>query len=631
MAVILVRKTVVDGQVYVEDLHPRSVDLAFSYTCLDLESNKVSFRSVIVQLIKFRIHIIMHLLNVDTLELETFHDVEAPIYTILSHTWGEEEVSYTDIQNPRSNRTTSLTGFDKVRKTCDRARIDGYRYVWIDTCCIDKSSSAELSEAINSMYQWYREASICYVYLSDVVEAEFEANFPLSRWFKRGWTLQELLAPEDVVFYDRNWVSLGTKDDHADWISIITGIDSEALLPGGQHEDFTEATLGRFCIAKRMSWASNRETTRIEDMAYCLLGIFKINMPLLYGERERAFIRLQEELIKNYDDDSILAWDLDTTTWDTLGLVPSEVEYSICATANLSSILAGSPRDFNRCHDLEFATTSSTKPFMINNAGLQIELPLIPVYPPEPYYNNQAPDEVQGWIGLLSCSTGVEFEFLGIVLWPAGLPRDSPDEVIRVSYRSSDQWQPQRHTVLVGARAAMQAQRRTVTVTQQSECRTIRDYFFGYRHFIVNESQALLDAGYVVSNATAKNLSNVGWAFGYHPRWDAMTKTLTIGGSFVDSDLLRFEFENSRSSSGFIVLVRGDKVVVHEGVSITDTEERSSYQYLGQASDIARGIILQNYNGTNRFVTISLRENIVAHSRIVEVNVDLQSHDSECV
>jgi ankyrin repeat protein len=231
-------------------------------------------------------------------EIKEFADNQITQYAILSHTWQDEEVSLQDIETGRSAKKK---GYEKIKKCCSQAMADGFEYVWIDTCCIDKTSSAELSEAINSMYRWYQEADVCYTYLADVLlEAEFsKAKFCSSRWFTRGWTLQELIAPLTVIFFDSEWKELGTKASLQQFISDRTGIPSDILL--GQ--DLEKAS-----VAQRMSWAADRETTRIEDRAYCLLGIFGINMPLLYGEGERAFIRLQEEILRVSDDHSLFAW-----------------------------------------------------------------------------------------------------------------------------------------------------------------------------------------------------------------------------------------------------------------------------------------------------------------------------------
>ncbi|KAH7136295.1 heterokaryon incompatibility protein-domain-containing protein [Dactylonectria macrodidyma] len=250
----------------------------------------------------------MRLLNTATLQLESFIGEEVPDYAILSHTWYEGEVLFEDICNGGNalNDCTKM-GAQKVIASCNKAREAGYTYMWIDTCCIDKSSSAELSEAINSMFAWYRDAKVCYVYLADFQAAEGvdSESFRGSRWFRRGWTLQELLAPPYIEFYDCEWVLIGDRFDLATRTNRITGI--ECLGCGG----FIKARdiLDSFSVATRMSWASKRDTTRTEDVAYCLLGIFNINMPLLYGEGEGAFRRLQEEIIRYSDDQSILTWE----------------------------------------------------------------------------------------------------------------------------------------------------------------------------------------------------------------------------------------------------------------------------------------------------------------------------------
>ncbi|KAI1792647.1 hypothetical protein LXA43DRAFT_887131, partial [Ganoderma leucocontextum] len=193
----------------------------------------------------------------------------------------------------------------KVRRACEAARADGYDLLWIDSCCIDKTSSAELSEAINSMWLWYNgSAAVCHAFLADVpgdddVDAK-DSRFRASRWFRRGWTLQELLAPRDIKFLSGSWTYLGSKAGLALAIQERTGIEFEVLLH--------LRSLDEVSVAKRMSWAANRETTRVEDWAYSLLGIFDINMPTLYGEGEGAFQRLQEQIIQRIPDQSIFAW-----------------------------------------------------------------------------------------------------------------------------------------------------------------------------------------------------------------------------------------------------------------------------------------------------------------------------------
>ncbi|KAK0753788.1 heterokaryon incompatibility protein-domain-containing protein [Schizothecium vesticola] len=227
----------------------------------------------------------MWLINVHTLELEYFMGQNTPPYAILSHTWEDEEVTYQDMrQLTPDTGTRNKQGFAKIRETCRLAASDGLRYAWVDTCCIDKSSSAELTEAINSMYRWYEDAAVCYAYLSDFDDSADETALAASRWFTRGWTLQELIAPENVTFWSRNWVKLGDKWDLNDCLHTITNIPARLLRGTSIVSDYS--------IACRMSWAARRETTRVEDTAYCLLGLFNINMSLLYGEGSNAFYRL---------------------------------------------------------------------------------------------------------------------------------------------------------------------------------------------------------------------------------------------------------------------------------------------------------------------------------------------------
>lgn len=248
----------------------------------------------------------MRLLNTETLAMKAWYDHwTGPEYAILSHTWGRKEVTFQDMGNLKTARL--LEGFSKIKRCCKVARELGYEWVWIDTCCIDKSSSAELSEAINSMFSYYNAADRCIAYLSDVpflgLDTAHDPAFEKSRWFTRGWRLQELIAPMNLTFYAKDWSEIGEKKLLLNRLSAITSIDANVLERPWTRQGY------RLCIAQRMSWASRRETTRGEDMAYCLMGIFDVNMPLLYGEGEKkAFRRLQGEISKNSDDPSLFAW-----------------------------------------------------------------------------------------------------------------------------------------------------------------------------------------------------------------------------------------------------------------------------------------------------------------------------------
>ncbi|KAK1829723.1 beta transducin [Podospora conica] len=243
----------------------------------------------------------MRLLNTSTLELHYALSATGTgrrPYAILSHTWEDEEILFDDVKNGPQAIPRHKKGFSKVEGSARYAKEQGLDWIWIDTCCIDKSSSAELSEAINSMFIWYHSARVCFAYLSDVKSPEELAS---SRWFKRGWTLQELIAPREVEILDSQWQLMGDRTGMANTLSSITGID-ELLLAG-------HYTIDAYSVSTRMGWASRRETGREEDMAYSLLGIFQVNLPLLYGEGlTRAFFRLQEEILKTSSDQSIFAF-----------------------------------------------------------------------------------------------------------------------------------------------------------------------------------------------------------------------------------------------------------------------------------------------------------------------------------
>ena len=223
-----------------------------------------------------------------------------PPYAILSHTWGpdRDELTFDDLHNGLGK---SKAGYAKIQFCAQQARKDGLEHFWVDTCCINKASQAELSEAINSMFRWYRGAEKCYVYLSDVSSHKRDNDgqtqhtwvlaFQTSRWFTRGWTLQELLAPASVEFFSREGELLGSKKTLEGRIQGITGIPISALQG---------AQLSNFNVGERMQWATKRDTKKVEDKVYCLLGIFDVFMSPIYGEGEKAFVRLKDKIGKSY-------------------------------------------------------------------------------------------------------------------------------------------------------------------------------------------------------------------------------------------------------------------------------------------------------------------------------------------
>lgn len=295
----------------------------------------------------------MRLINTKTLLIEEFFDGHAPNYAILSHRWLDGEVTLQEMQNETA---ANKRGYQKILSTCQQAVSDGLSHAWVDTCCIDKTSSAELSESINSMYRWYAESHICYAFLSDVTVDDVTSSpgedaFAQSKWFTRGWTLQELVAPSQVTFYNASWKEIGTKDSLRVPIAAITQIDVAMLQTGANLDDYS--------IARRMSWASRRVTTRKEDMAYCLIGLFNVNMPMLYGEGARAFMRLQEEIMKHSDDHSLFAWS--------------------SPDPNARGLLARSPADFATCASIDATYARWNKePYAVSNLGLKIQLPMLP-------------------------------------------------------------------------------------------------------------------------------------------------------------------------------------------------------------------------------------------------------------
>ncbi|KAK5709507.1 hypothetical protein LTR17_019734 [Elasticomyces elasticus] len=269
----------------------------------------------------------MRLLNTTTLEFEEFIDTKQVEYSILSHCWSQdrEDPEVTHQAYLSKSYDANGAGYQKILRCCKLSKEQGLEYTWIDTCCVDKTSSAELSETINSMFQWYWDSAECYVFMNDMVadtlpevegidkEGHWEQGlqsadvndvygFVDDRWFSRCWTLQELLAPRSVLFYNRNARFLGTKSDLAPILAYATGIHTRVIMGLDSVYDAS--------VAQRMSWASARQTTRPEDMAYSLLGLFDVNMPLLYGEGGKAFTRLQEAIIRQSYDQSIFAWRL---------------------------------------------------------------------------------------------------------------------------------------------------------------------------------------------------------------------------------------------------------------------------------------------------------------------------------
>lgn len=321
-------------------------------------------------------------------------------YAILSHTWVREpnkELEFNDIRDAGDNdaKAAKARSAPKVSKTCELAKSRNISLAWIDTICIDQNSSSDKSEAINAMYRYYQGAEVCFTYLSDVDgygealkdpkpdqpdTADMKAlreRFSAARWFKRGWTLQELLAPPEILFFDKKWKLLGSRSELCNTIAKITRIDPQVLQDSKQ--------IWSHSIAQRMSWAAGRETRRPEDKAYSLLGIFGVNMPMLYGEGDRAFTRLQEEIIRISDDHSLFAWsrfgdqdDSGQEGSDRKDSGQDDPDHNSSDQDNFA-LLARTPDEFAGCANITYIPNRTENyPYSVNNRGIAIRLRLIP-------------------------------------------------------------------------------------------------------------------------------------------------------------------------------------------------------------------------------------------------------------
>ncbi|KAH7068507.1 heterokaryon incompatibility protein-domain-containing protein [Paraphoma chrysanthemicola] len=344
----------------------------------------------------------MRLLDTTTFELHSREQeyFKSEGYAILSHRWVGAEITFEQISRHSAELRNAgawqmpTPQLEKIRGACLTARNLGFKWMWIDNCCINKSSTTEESESINSMFKWYRDAQVCITYLSDVemrspplpprqggihttppgppnhtIFKRHDGRTP-SEWFSRGWTLQELLAPHDMRFFDMNWNYMGTKTSLAREIQAITRIDATYLTG---ERDFRQA-----CIAVKMSWLSSRTTTRQEDMTYSMLGLFNTTMSPQYGEGQRAFMRLQHQLLSSTTDESLFAWRMpDPQAGQRLGILPSETDWH----DDEWGLLAPCPSWFTDCTNL--TTTGGPRidrPSNIFQPARQgVQIPIMPV------------------------------------------------------------------------------------------------------------------------------------------------------------------------------------------------------------------------------------------------------------
>lgn len=287
-------------------------------------------------------------------KLSTFNNDDIPPYAILSHTWSEgKEVTYDELVTGIGK---DKAGYAKLRFCGERAAKDGLNYFWVDTCCINKGDNIELSTALNSMFRWYQRATKCYVYLSDVhvpdevpdaqaFRIPWEDAFRRSRWFTRGWTLQELLAPASVEFFSVHGKQLGSKITLEQEIHEITQIPIRAL----RNYDLSE-----FNVDERMTWVTGRKTTIEEDRAYCLLGIFGVFLPLIYGEGEEyALGRLKMEIQRHL---GTLQSSYIANTWS----IPGMFFRSYGSDVGLNIAHSMQPLSYYHFHEMNFSSDAKT-------------------------------------------------------------------------------------------------------------------------------------------------------------------------------------------------------------------------------------------------------------------------------
>ncbi|TBU55267.1 hypothetical protein BD310DRAFT_695237 [Dichomitus squalens] len=366
----------------------------------------------------------MRLLNTRTGEFVWVDDPRTVQFAILSHVWVRKgspnypEQTYQDLVQlhlVKGKHGESVLPFlsDKVRRFLEIAQNDGFELGWVDSCCIDKTSSSELSESINSMFNWYGYAAVCYAFLHDVTApgssdaVVWESEFRDSEYFHRGWTLQELIASSVVIFLSNDWKTIGSKHTLAPLIEEITKIDSAVLT--------FDKPLEAVPVARRMAWAATRVTTRVEDEAYSMMGIFGVNMQTNYGEGRYAFIRLQEEILKRTPDQTIFAWGRFLS--NCAFTFANAERRDISSTPHLPNtpfpkqyLFASSPKDFKDSADLihlsrdEFARRlgissedDAYQVFTPTPYGMQTRVPLVAVSLTDPH--SDAPTH----LALLAC------------------------------------------------------------------------------------------------------------------------------------------------------------------------------------------------------------------------------------
>ncbi|KAG2030353.1 hypothetical protein BDR03DRAFT_974707 [Suillus americanus] len=389
---------------------------------------------------------------------ETLHKVlgDKVKFAILSHRWLDTgEPTFLDMSESQKDMSENSPGYPKLTKFCEKAEEYGCELAWLDTCCINKDSSAELDEAIQAMFNWYRSAAICIAYLACSSNV---SDFAKEPWFTRGWTLQELLAPEKMKFYGKDWKPLSDNfDDKHPRDLVIPSIDEISIpitpsqpdiltaitrLTEIESRDLISFSPGIHNVHQRLRWASRRTTKRIEDMAYSLIGIFDISMPITYGEGQRSWFRLMEIILQQCKSWEIFVWAGEWSPYSSaIPRSPKGYEaFDIQDSTELSNAL-----DMGRLEGIVGEIPPGLRgdhAFATTRHGVQMKLPLLDVVFDRPnqlatihaqtpgYFGRSKPLDLPVRVTCRQAKSKAEIYRLGIVNYsPRGLARRNQYEI----------------------------------------------------------------------------------------------------------------------------------------------------------------------------------------------------------
>ncbi|KAI6095815.1 hypothetical protein F5141DRAFT_1265501 [Pisolithus sp. B1] len=229
-------------------------------------------------------------------------------YVMFSHVWQGNEPSFQEVNAVKSVWDLPETPpNEKLRSFCKKTRELGYKWAWSDTCCIDKSTSSTLDQSLTSMYKWYADSAATLVFLADAVHPSKPGDLTRSLWMTRAWTLQELLAPKVIFFYDSRWKPYLNifGENHKQSVDIMQELADAIKI---SHRTITTFSPDDLAIREKLRLASTRNATYVEDIAYSLIGIFKSDIRPHYGEGANALGHLLEEIVTRFGEVTVFAW-----------------------------------------------------------------------------------------------------------------------------------------------------------------------------------------------------------------------------------------------------------------------------------------------------------------------------------